>query len=58
MKKAGKGIFAPKKEKDLRAMSEKELNAKLGAVKFVKNAPKISVGGAPEKEPFKFPWQK
>merc|ERR1711988_52082 len=33
----GKGIFAPKKEKDLRAMSEKELNAKLGAVKFVKN---------------------
>ena len=45
-------------QKDIRKMNTQEFYGKLGAVKEVRNAPKISVGGAPEKAGFKFPWQK
>merc|ERR1719387_113743 len=47
-----------KKEKNIRQMNTQEFYAKLGGVREVKNAPKISVGGAEEKPGFKFPWQK
>ena len=47
-----------KAQKDIRKMNTQEFYGKLGAVKEVRNAPKISVGGAPEKAGFKFPWQK
>ena len=47
-----------KAQKDIRKMNTQEFYGKLGAVKEVRNAPKVGVGAGGAKEGFKFPWQK